>query len=296
MVKERMSKALAEKKIISAQVIEVKPIVRERPFFKKGHDGEFMYTGTNRVYQLPYSNSLHSYVKVFDSPEEQEAFEVIYNLPEGSLNIYDRNNPFWIKYTVELNKEGKKLDLTIPTHVMEYKVLKANVKRIAPDWASRYRAGYEFALVNDTQVREDDTKRSKVYEKAFEYFMEIRKSNVKMVSVLRLLGFTIQPELRDNTEYLKSEITKIMEQKERIKGGVKTIYDFNEVMEDKRFETKVLIYDAMDAKEIVFSPGGMFKIVATESLIGKNIDQAAEWLEDLVNQEDKIILQQRLKK
>ena len=66
-------------------------------------------------------------------------------------------------------------------------------------------------------------------------------------------------------------------------------------MEDPRFDTKVLIYDAMDANEIIMS-NGLFKLASTEAVMGKSVAQVADWLETLQNQEDKIILQQRLKK
>lgn len=285
----------AIKFVTKNEVVEVKPIIRERPFFKKGHDGEFMFTGTTKDYQLPFSNNSRSYVKIFDNSKEQEAFEVIMNLPAGALNLYNRNSEFWLKYTVTLTKEGKQLDLTVPSLVLEYKVLKANVKRIAPDWASRHRGGLEFALVNDTQVQEDDNKRADMYEKAMDYFIKIRKSTNKMYNVLRLLDKKPTAENADNVAFLKTEILKVLEQREKGRGGVKSVYDFIEIMEDPRFDTKVLIYDAMDANEIIMS-NGLFKLASTEAVMGKSVAQVADWLETLQNQEDKIILQQRLKK
>jgi len=290
----RMNAAEAIALVTKQETVDVKPIVRERAFFKKGHDGEFMFTGTTKTYQLPFSNGTRSYVNIFEG-KEQEAFEVIHNLPVGSMNVYDRNNDFWLKFNVVVTKEGKQLDLTIPSHVLEYKVLKANTKRIAQDWASRHKGGLEFALVNDSQLREDDTKRADVFEKAMDFFSKIRKSNSKMYNTLRLLDKIPPKEVADNTNFLKTEILKVLEQRERSKSNLKSIHDFIEIMEDPKFETKVLIHDAMDAKEINLI-NGMFKLVATDAVMGKSISQAAEWLDTLQNQEDKIILQQRLKK
>ena len=290
-----MSYGDAIKKVTRIETVDVKPIIREKAFFKKGHDGEFMFTGTTNTYQLPFSNSTRSYVKIFDSDEEQEAFEVIYNLPRGSLNLFDRNNKFWLEFKVDLTKDGKKLDLSIPSHVLEYKVLKACVKRISPDWASRHKGGLEFALVNESQLREDDSKRADVFEKAMDYFGQIRRSNSKMYNTLRLLEKVPPKDTVDNTNFLKTEILKVLEQRERTRSNIKSVHDFIEIMEDPRFETKVLIYDAMDAREINLI-NGMFKLSATEAVMGKSISQAADWLESLENQEDKIILQQRLKK
>jgi hypothetical protein len=116
-----------------------------------------------------------------------------------------------------------------------------------------------------------------------------------MYNTLRLLDKIPPKEVADNTNFLKTEILKVLEQRERSKSNLKSIHDFIEIMEDPKFETKVLIHDAMDAKEINLI-NGMFKLVATDAVMGKSISQAAEWLDTLQNQEDKIILQQRLKK
>ena len=285
----------AVKLVTKNEIVTVKPIVRERAFFKKGSDGEFMFTGTRKTYQLPYSNNTRSYVNIFNDAKEQEAFEVIHSLPVGGMNVYDRNNDFWTKFTVEVTKDGKELDLNIPSHVLEYKVLKACKHRIAPDWASRHRGGLEFALVNDTQIREDDNRRADIIEKAMDLFSKVRKSNSQMYNVLRLLEKNPPKEAVGKTDFLKTELLKVIDQRERGKANVKSIHDFIEVMEDSRFETKVLIYDAMDVKEINIH-NGLFKLAATDAIMGKSLTQAADWLDDLQNQEDKIILQQRLKK
>ena len=282
-------------KIALKQVtVEVKPIVRGRPFFKTGHDGEFMFTGANKSYQLPYSMTTRSYVKIFDSIEEQTAFEVLLNQVPGSLNVFNRENPFWLKFSVELTKEGKTLDLSIPSLALEYKVLKANTNRIAPDWASRHRPGYEFALVNSTQVQEDEAKTASITEEAMDIFAKIRKSNSKMYNVLRLLDKNPPKEVKDNTSFLKTELIKVLDEKNKAAAkGIKTIHDFIKIANDPTFDTKVLIYDAMDAQEITLR-NGIFKLAATDAVMGNSLEQAAKWLDDLMNQESKIILQQRL--
>lgn len=293
-MENKMSYEEAKKIALKQETVEIKPIVRDRSFFKKGHDGEFMFTGTVKTYQLPYSNSTRAYVKIFDSEKEQQAFEKLMDKEPGSLNIYNRNNEFWLTYKIELTKDGKVLDLSIPSHALEYRVLKACSNRIAPDWASRHKPGLEFALVNDTQVREDDNNRTQLAEKAMELFMQLKKSNSKMYNMLRLLEKMPPKEAADNTGFLKTELMKVLDQKERTNGKLKSIHDFIKVAEDPKFETKVLIYDAMDINEI-FIKNSMFKVKATDSVMGSSLEQAADWLEALQNQEEKILLQQRLK-
>jgi len=275
--------------------IQVKPVIRERAFFPKGHDGEFMYTGVIKSYQLPYSNNTRSYVKVFDTQEEQEAFEVLMNKERGSLSIFNRESPFWLKYTVDVTKDGKVLDLSLVAHCLEHKLLQACTHRIAQDWSTRHKPGMDFALVNDTQLREADNHRADITEKAMDFFIKIRKSNSKMFNVLRLLEKMPPKESIDKTDFLKTEILKVIDQKEVGKKNIKNINDFITIMNDARFENKVLIYDAMDINEIKLL-NGMFKITATDTIMGKSIEQAAEWLDLLQNQEEKILLQQRVKK
>jgi len=298
MVKEakELSAREAEKIVLKpGEIVQVKPIIRKRPFFKEGHDGEFMFTGTTKTYQLPYDMSTHSYVRIFEDPDVQEAFEVLLNKPKGSLNIYDWKNKFWRSYSVEVTKEGKELDLGIPGHVLEYFVLKANKKRIAEDWASRHKPGLEFALVNDAQVREDDNKRADIYENAMDLFFKVRKKTSDMYNILRLLDKKPLKENRDNAKWLKTELLKIIEQKDKTpKSTTKTVHDFIRVVEDPKFDTKVLIYDAMDKNEIKLR-SGMFILTSTDAPMGKSLTQAADYIDNLENHEEKVILQQRIK-
>jgi hypothetical protein len=250
-MEEKMNYEKAVSIALKQETVEVKPIIRERPFFRKGHDGEFMFTGSRKTYQLPYSNTTRSFVKIFDNIEEQTAFETLLNQEPGSLNVFNRHNPFWTKFSVEVTKEGKMLDLSVPTIALEYKVLKANSNRIAPDWASRNRPGYEFALVKASQVQEDEAMVASISEQAMDIFAKIRKSNSKMYNVLRLLDKNPPREVKDNTSFLKTELIKILDEKNKAAAkGIKTIHDFIKVTNDPVFDTKVLIYDAMDINEI----------------------------------------------
>lgn len=291
---ERMTTQEAAKLVLKGDIIEVKPIIRTaNGFFKEGHDGQFMFTGTKKTYQLPFSMGTRSYVKVFDA-KEQEAFEVLLGKQPDSLNLYDRDNIFWVKYSVELTKDGKSLDLSNVAHALEYRVLKANSQRIAPDWASRNRPSYEFALVSGSQVQEDESKRTALYEKAMEKFFELRKYPSKMYTVLRLLDRRLPKEVSTNTDTLKTELLKIIEEKIQSKTS-KTAVDFIKAVDDPKFETKALIYDAVDANEITLA-GGVFRLQFNDSLMGKNIGQAADYLDDIQNQEERLILQQRMSK
>ena len=292
-----MERSLAEKKVLKNIVIEIKPIIRENKggFFKKGHDGEFMFTGCNKTYMLPFVMGTRSYAKIFKDNEEQEAFEELLDLPKGTLGIYKRDSAYWTKYQIEISKEGKTLDLSIPSHALEHRVLLANKKRISPDWDSKTKPGYEFAMVDETKLESDFLKLAEKSENAMELFMKIRKNNKKMFNVLRILGKNPSVESASNTGWLKSELQKIIDQKEKIKGGnIPNIDDFIRVAEDPNFDMKALVYDAMNIGEIVLK-GSNFRHAESDEFIGKSLSAAADWLSDIKNQEHKLLIEQRLK-
>jgi len=284
-----------EEKYLKNIKVEVKPIVRGRSFFPKGHDGEFRYSGCYEEFTLPYSSSKRSYSSIFDSKEEQAFFENILNKKPGALSFYDRNSEFWGKeFKVKISKEGKTLDLSIPMHMLEYKVLLANTHLVAPDWTSRFKnPGYQYAVVDDGQIQEDSYKAAAKNEEAMDIFFKIRKSNKKMYDVLRLLGKKPAKTSIDNTAWLKSEINKVIEQKQS-KPGLIGIDDFIRVASDRNLSEKVFVLDAIDLGEIKLD-GSTYRVNQTNAIIGRSLEQAIEWFADPRNQEDKLFIEQRLK-
>lgn len=281
------------KNYLKNEKIEVKPIVRQRSFFIKGHDGEFMFTGTSKGYMLPYSNTTRSYVNIFEDENEQHFFEDKLGLEKGELTVYDRNSTYWTTFVVNVTKEGKTLDLNIPSHVIEYKVLKANTKRIAPSWEQRNgNPGYEFALVSGKQVEDDYAKTAEKNEQAMELFMKLRKSNKKMYDLLRVMGLSPQKEAKDDARWLKGQINRIIEQKEK-SPGVKNIDDFIAAAEDPKFSTKLFVMDAMDIGEVIIK-GGNYRLSANDQLLGKNMSQVVDYFDSPGGREDKLLIEQRL--
>lgn len=280
-------------KYLRDERVEVKPIVRQRSFFAKGHDGEFMFTGTTRGYMLPYENSTRSYVNIFEDKAEQEWFEDKIGLEKGALSIYDRKSEYWTTFIVEVSKEGKTLDLSIPSHMIEYKVLKANKKRIASSWEGRNASpGFEFALVSETQVTNENVKTSERDEHAWELFMKLKKSNKKMYDILRVMNVSPQKNAKDDASWLKSELNKIINQKQKA-PGVLSIDDFIKAAEDKKLSTKLFVLDAMEINEVVQRADG-FRLTSNDQLLGKNMAQVVDYFDSPAGQEDKLLIKQRL--
>jgi hypothetical protein len=279
--------------ITSNKTIEVRPIKRTRPFFKADHDGAFMFSGTYKEYTLPYINDTRSYANPFESPEEQEEFERVLQLTPGALSINNRNSDFWSTFKVKLSKEGKVLDLNYPMHVLEYRVLKANTKRICPNWEDRNRnSAYEFALIDKDVEEINDIKDAERNLRAMELFIKMRKSNKKMYDILRVLGKKLPKEASVNTSQLIKEIDQIIAEKSKV-GGVLNIDDFIEAAEDPKLSLKVFVLDAIEIGEIEISKG-VYKITSSQTAIGRNLSEAVDYFDSIKGREDKLLIEQRL--
>lgn len=279
--------------ITSNKTIEVRPIKRTRPFFKADHDGAFMFSGTYKEYTLPYINDTRSYANPFESPEEQEEFERVLQLAPGALSINNRNSDFWSTFKVKLSKEGKVLDLNYPMHVLEYRVLKANTKRICPNWEDRNRnSAYEFALIDKDVEEVNDIKDAERNLRAMELFIKMRKSNKKMYDILRVLGKKLPKEASVNTSQLIKEIDQIIAEKSKV-GGVLNIDDFIEAAEDPKLSLKVFVLDAIEIGEIEVSKG-VYKIASSQTAIGRNLSEAVDYFDSIKGREDKLLIEQRL--
>ena len=279
--------------ITSNKTIEVRPIKRTRPFFKADHDGSFMFSGTYKEYTLPYINDTRSYANPFESPEEQEEFERVLQLAPGALSINNRNSDFWSTFKVQLSKEGKVLDLNYPMHVLEYRVLKANTKRICPNWEDRNRnSAYEFALIDKDVEEVNDIRDAERNLRAMELFIKMRKSNKKMYDILRVLGKKLPKEASVNTSQLIKEIDQIIAEKSKV-GGVLNIDDFIEAAEDPKLSLKVFVLDAIEIGEIEVSKG-VYKITSSQTAIGRNLSEAVDYFDSIKGREDKLLIEQRL--
>ncbi len=277
--------------ILKNKKVIVRPLVGGRPFLKKGHDGEFMFTGCTKGLMLPYDMKTRSFVKIF-AEGEQEEFEILLNKKPGELNIYDWENKFWNSFTVELTKEDKVLDCMIPMHVLELRVLQANKDKIALDETSIVRGAHLYVLIDEDVKRESDYKLSEKNEEAMELFFKLRKSDKNMYDILRVLGKNPGKNMKDNTKALKASLDLIITQKQKIKGEV-NIDDFINAVKDPRLSTKVFVLDAIDLGEVK-AIGGGYRIVESNQLIGNSLEQAVDFFDSAKNQDQKLLIEQRL--
>lgn len=279
-------------KVLQNKTVKVLPIIRQRPFFKPGHDGEFMYTGCRRTYGLPYDSVKRSFFNPFLNEDEQKEFEKLLNQKEGSLNLYDSKSQFWGKFLLTLTKDGIELNLNNPADALFYRILLVNPK-FANDDLQKDIPECEYVLVDSDYETKKSSEISDIKDKALDFIFKIKKSKEKMHNVLRLLGKRTDKDA--DISWLKGELFKIIEETKNV-PGVPNIYDFIKIMEDPDFETKIFVLDAIDAEEIINTKDG-YKLVADNVFIGKDLQNLYEYFRSNTAEvkEKKLIIQQRLR-
>ena len=123
-------------------------------------------------------------------------------------------------------------------------------------------------------------------------FFEIKKSQKKMADILRLMGKKL-PETYTK-DWLETEISKIIAQTEKAKG-VLSIKDFITTASDPQITEKIFVMDAIMAKAIV-SNSGEFRDADTNALLGKSLQSVVDHYSDPLYQEDKLLIQEKIKR
>ena len=281
-----------EQLVLENRKIRVAPLVRGRAFFKKGHDGEFMFTGCWRYYGLPISSRTRSYFNPFKEGE-REAFEKLLNLSPGALNTNDMGSKFWGEYKIPLDKEGMELDLSVVDHALLYRVFQVN-PRFAKQGDNTSNPEYQYQLVDERYQEEEYSKASLKKADAYGELNKLSKSRKQMVDILRLLGVKMSGD--SSLEALKARLAQIVEEpaNNRFKGAI-TIDDFIRVAKDPQSSQKLFVLDAIDNREIVVENGDEYRLSENGKLIGRSLQGAVDWISDIVNQETKLLIQERMK-
>lgn len=284
--------------ILEKKIIRIKPIVRTRPFFGKGHDGEFLYTGCKRTYGLPYSSSRRSYFNPFqgkdtkEKKEEQTLFEKELNQKEGALSLYDIKSKFWGKFMFTLDKETLELDLNNPNHALIYRIMKVHPK-FANNDDQKDVPECEYMIVDEAVEEKNLSARAEIKDKAMDFMYKLKKSKKAMYNTLRLLSK--KPDINASMDWFKTELYKILDQSGTTPGVI-GIKQFLEVMEDPTAETKVFVLDLVDKAELVQTAEG-YRVADSREFIGRDLQSVYDHFGQKTPEisEQVQILKQRLK-
>ena len=284
-------KVLTKEEVLEKKRIKVKPIIRSRSFFRKGHDGEFMYTGCRRVYGLPYDSSRRSFLDPFLKEGEQEFFEKALNQKEGALNLYDFHSKFWGTFNVSLEREGTELNLENPSDALIYRIMVVSPK-FANSEADKDVIEHEYVLIDHDLEEKVVSEKAEIKDKAMDYMYKLKKSKKNMYNTLRLLGK--KPDKEASMDWFKTELYKILDQSGHTPGIV-GLRQFLEVMDDPTAENKIFVLDAIESGEIVHSKEG-YRITDSRQFLGKDIQSVYDYFSDGSPEakEEKLKIEQRL--
>jgi len=233
-----------KKDFLEDKKVFLKPIVKPGGMNPKGHDGEFMYSGTETHFVLPYDIKKGRLASILTS-EEQEFFESKLN---EDLNIHKKIDNFWSTFTVKIRKDDKlmrdgyEMDLSDPIDNLRWRLLKID-SHVAPSWAERFdRGDYTFALVEENEMIESRARVADKKKDAYMFLGKIEGSTKKMIDFLRVYGK--KPSATATVDFLKGEIDKLIEDS-------KTIDNVIAIIKDNDYEMKLFIEDAIEAGAIV---------------------------------------------
>jgi len=172
---------------------------------------------------------------------EEEFFAKLFGVDMSITNM-DANN-FWKtdkRSRVIIPRKGIKLVLSNPADAIKYKVLKANTRRIAPDYESRFnQASYEFMFVDSGKLIDKRVEEASIKAKAYAMFDGISGDLLKMKDYIRAVGHGLPSNPTMN--WLKNELLKDVEADPK---------KFIDIIDDKFFKDKVLISKAIEVGAI----------------------------------------------
>lgn len=292
---EKKSLKELQEKVLENKVIKIVPIVRRKPYLKKGHDGEHTFTGCTKGYGLPYDTEMRSYKNPFLNTEEQEIFEILLNQEIGSLNLYNYKITvpnFWGSFVLKVPKGGKSLNLMNPSDALMYRVLLQD-PRFTNDEGEKGIVEREYMLVDESAKIEQISALGKKKDKANDYMHKIKKSKADMINTLKLLGKT--PGEDSSVEWLKGELYKIIDET-TVTRGVSGLDKFLKVCSDPLSDVKLFVLDAIENNEIKRTDMG-YKITDTNTFVGRKYEEVVSYFlsKDPAVKETKLIIQERLK-
>lgn len=290
MIKEKEELGSVESNPLSNKQIVVKYIPKHKAgITNKNH---LIYAGKLDIATDKFSPMMNPRTGVIFDPfttEEREFVARELGIESKRLSPhYIGDDNYWNDYYVTLGKSGDVLDLRQVTDFIKYKVLLTNKGKIAPSFEDRYKKpSYAYYLIDKTLDVDNNTHILEEKEKAYVSLSAISKDRLKLAYVINQLTKK-SVAARTDIKTLKAQLNNKLES---------NIGSFNKIMDDKLFDTKVLIHTALmlgvlSKKNNEYFLEGKKLCDDTQS---STLENSAMYLADPVNQETKFLIEERIK-
>lgn len=281
---------------LKKEIVEVKFIrSTSKMYSSESPLGGGLAETANIVYAVPRENGM---LKTILTPDEQAFFEKYFGLSEGAMNPNIIENNYWTTYNrgyinrVSLDKNIKRLDLSVPKDYIEYKILKANSEYICPDQdtlENARKATYRYVLHNETTVATSAGKSADVTLELFETYAKYKEDADMLRTIIYLIDHKkVSPKTK--IELLKENVVSMM------KNRAKDCYP---VMSSKTLEQKKAVIIGVE-KGIISDRNGFFYVTENGQKLSNdyeepNLNNAANFLADVANQELYFSILKRIK-
>ena len=273
---------------IRSGIVKILPVKRSSDWLPENADSVFMNTGAKVEYVVPRLQRSGSLIDpLSDLTDDQKnliAKQLGFKDSDG-LNIMKKEKEnYWINRSVNIDKNGKFLDLSNISDFISFKILEVNAEYIAPSWEERYNKGtYKFAIVFEDEEAKMKNLKIDTKKEAYMLFGKIDGSVKKLSDVLWIHYLTSKEGKRlpnnPTLEYLKSEVGRIIEERPG---------EFMSIVSDPNFETKALIQKSINIG-LIQRDGQMFKIFG-EDTTRNTLDGLIDYLLDERNNNIRISL------
>lgn len=266
----------------------VKPIPRGSSMIQDpDHVGYFMYPETEASYILPRSLANGNWIQCLTKEEQmflEEELKV--DLSFRKDNFFWSNRRVSIKRTDRLLAEGEPLDISTPDGYLDYKILLAQAA-ICGSWNKRNdKAEYKFAIIEEDEIQDQEISEAELKEECFEHYVKIKASKKKLYDFLVMFGK--KPHKDSALEFLKAEVYKVLDEKP---------ISYKKIIDDKNYETKVFINDALTAGGLKLAHGTKSTYTlgyGSEDVIGRTLDDTINFLKDKKNSSFVLEIQARI--
>lgn len=246
--------------------VTIYPVERPGGWPQKGTDGAdgFFSGAFHEFLGVPYSSSLRKHIDPLTEDEKKFFYseDSELDIQPGHLSVHKKDG-FWTTFNVKLTKEAYELSLLDPMDYLRWKFMLAQKDIIAPSWTERKaKATYKF-VIRDHDIENDITVKKIAKEKEVNrHFYKIENNPTQLSALIKMYYFMSNStkKLPPNPALalLSTELYNIIEK------DLNRIYD---IIVDKNFDIKLLIYESLNAGIIDKPSKFEYQIVGREELL-----------------------------